>query len=199
MGMTGTKAAGTAREKLLQAALSLMLQRGYNATTVDEMCAQAGVSKGSFYHFFQSKDQIGLAALERYYEEGLQRLLGGRFMLEREPVARLLGFLQHVETHSGEFWGHGCLLGTFAIDLAETHPGIRRQVAKRFERLAEALSELFEPIAGPDGGHPTALELATGYLAALEGAIVLARAFHDPGRIHSVLEAYRRQLDVAGV
>jgi TetR/AcrR family transcriptional repressor of nem operon len=197
--MAKAKTGGSAREKILAAALTLMLQKGYSATTVDDMCEEAGVSKGSFYHFFESKDEVGLAALELYYQEGMKRLLGGRFVLERDPVRRLVGFLEHVEAHSEEFWGRGCLLGTFAVDLAETHPAIRKQVARRFERLAEAFSGLFEPIAGPRGGHPTPVELATGYLATLEGAIVLARAFHDPERIRSVLEAYRRQLDVAAV
>jgi hypothetical protein len=56
------------------------------------------------------------------------------------------------------------------------------------------LSRLFEPLAAPDGEDPTAKKLATSYLVALEGSIVLARAFNEPNRIRTGLETFRGQL-----
>ncbi len=196
--MTVIETKTTAREKLLAAAQELMLERGYNATTVDEICTHAGVSKGSFYHFFDSKEELGLATLEAYYNQGIATLMSGPFTREEDPTKKLFGFLEQTEKHSEEFWGHGCLLGTFAVDLAETHPLIRQRVAEQFDRLALELSRLFEPLAAPDGGGPTAKELATSYLVALEGSIVLAKAFDDPSRIRAGLETFRRQLEVGG-
>ncbi len=179
----------------MASAQKLMLERGYNAATVDDICAHAGVSKGSFYHFFDSKEELGLAILEAYYNQGISTLMSGPFTREEDRTKKLLGFLKQTEKHSEEFWGHGCLLGTFAVDLAETHPLIRQRVADQFDRLTLELSRLFEPLAAPKGKSPTAREFATSYLVTLEGSIVLARAFNDSGRIRAGLETFRRQLE----
>jgi TetR/AcrR family transcriptional repressor of nem operon len=53
-----------ARPKLLDAALSVIRTKGYSATSVDELCAAAGVTKGAFFHYFKSKDELGVAAEE---------------------------------------------------------------------------------------------------------------------------------------
>ena len=53
--------AQNSRKQILEAAETLVLQKGYAAATVDEICAAAGTSKGSFYHFFKSKEEMGLA------------------------------------------------------------------------------------------------------------------------------------------
>ena len=192
--MATTTAKTTARDKLLEAACELMLERGYAATTVDDICSHAGVSKGSFYHFFDSKEELGLAALEQYYEEGSSRLMTGPFVQEQDPQRKLLGFLRHTEENAGQFWGRGCLLGTFAVDLAATHPEIRERVAEMFDGVAQRMSAMFEPVAAARGRRTSAQELAESYLAALEGGIVLARAFNDPRRIRQSLEAFRCQV-----
>ena len=57
------------REKLLRTAERLMLRDGYSATRVDDVLRHAGLSKGSFYHFFDSKEALGLAALEHYFAD----------------------------------------------------------------------------------------------------------------------------------
>ena len=72
------------REKLVRTAERLMLRDGYSATRVDEVIRKAGLSKGSFYHFFDSKESLGLAALERYYTDRVGRLAAGA------AIARLL-------------------------------------------------------------------------------------------------------------
>lgn len=196
--MLATKQRTTAREKLLTAAQELMLERGYNATTVDDICTHAGVSKGSFYHFFDSKEGLGLATLEEYYNNGIARLMSGPFTREEDPIRRLEGFLVQTEEYSVELWGQGCLLSTFAVDLGGTHPLIRQRVAEQFDRLAMELSRLFEPLASRDGEGPTSKDLATSYLVALEGSIVLARAFNQPSRIRTGLETFRGHLNLAG-
>lgn len=182
-----------ARERIIGAALELMLGRGYSATTVDEICEAAKASKGSFYHAFASKEDLGLAALETYYDLGLQRLLSGAFADAAEPLERLIGFLKQTEAQSMNFWAHGCLLGTFAMDLAETNSTIRQRVASLFDDLAAKLAPLFAP-ASELHLESSPLQLAASYLIALEGSIVMARAFNDPLRIREGLASFRRQL-----
>ena len=65
------------KDKLIEAALRLMLAKGYPATTVDEICASAGVSKGSFYHFFATKEELALAAVQAKPLPAAGRAAGG--------------------------------------------------------------------------------------------------------------------------
>ena len=62
-----------AREKLLDASLGLIRERGFSAMTVDNLCARAGVTKGAFFHYFKTKDELGVAAAQHWSEvtEGL--------------------------------------------------------------------------------------------------------------------------------
>ena len=117
----------------------------------------------------------------------------GPFTTEEDPVKKLFGFLKQTEKNALLFWGSGCLLGTFAIDLAETSPQIRGQVAQKFDDLSKKLSILFKPVGGPPG--PTARELTDSYLTVLEGSIVMAKSFNEPDRIRKGLTLFRRQVE----
>ena len=178
--------------KLMESAQILMLANGYHGTTVDDICKDAGVSKGSFYHFFSSKEELGLSALELYYSVGGARMMSGPFTEETDPRKKLDGFLKQTEENSLDFWGSGCLLGTFAIDLAETNPDIRSKVAELFENLGDTLSSLFAAVATE---QMSAKELTDSYLTALEGSIVMAKSFNEPGRIRQALTLFRKQME----
>jgi TetR/AcrR family transcriptional repressor of nem operon len=179
-------------EKIMDAALRLMLSKGYPATTVDEICAEAGVSKGSFYHFFKTKEDLGLAAIERFYRRGAEEMQNGPFTELTDPVERALGFLDHVEARSTYLWTDGCLLGNFALELADTNPNVREQVSRMFGQLAARMAAVFEPIADRAGRNgPTARGLGEMFLAVLEGSIVLAKAHQDPGRIPQAVKRFR--------
>jgi len=56
------------KRKLVDAGVNLMRRRGFNATTVDDICAAAGVTKGAFFHYFKSKDDLATAAVIRFHE-----------------------------------------------------------------------------------------------------------------------------------
>lgn len=186
--------ASTVKDQLIQSALRLMLDKGYAGTTVDEICEAAGSSKGSFYYFFETKEDIGLAALESFYDGAQKLIQSGRYTEIEDPVKRAFGYLDHAEAVSKKIWGDGCLLGTFATDLARTRPAIRKRVIALFERTTAAVAQIFAPIAARRRKGPTAVQLAEQYLAILEGSIVLARAHDDWKRIPQGLQAFREYL-----
>jgi TetR/AcrR family transcriptional regulator, transcriptional repressor for nem operon len=169
-----------------------MLRYGYAATAVDEICAKAGVTKGSFYHFFETKEELGLAVLDAFYEQGAARVLSGKFAEANDPYQRLRGLFDHLETIGPEIWRHGCLIGNFACEHAESSQLIRRRVARMFEELANRLAPVFQPIAR-DGRE--AIELAEQTLMVIEGAVIMARAYDDPRRIASGLRQFRRMVE----
>ncbi len=188
--------APTTREKLLHAGLALMLSKGYAATTVEEICAAAGVSKGSFYHAFDSKEALGLAILDDWFQRQMDAYGKGPHREIRDPRARALAFIDHVERTAAGMWRHGCLLGVFALDMADSSPTIQTRLAELFERMACGLARLFEPLlAGVPRGRPSARELADQFIAMVEGSIVLAKAYQDGRRIADGVRTFRRYLE----
>ena len=183
---------GATQPKILQAASDLMLARGYSATSVDEICSTAGVSKGSFYHFFSSKEELGLAVLNRFYQEGMQRVGGGGYLRITEPLERLEGFFDHLEAVAPEFWQRGCLLGNFATEVAESNPVIHARVTELFDDMVRRLAPLFAAVLGD---AEEASSLAEEMLMVLEGSIIMARVHDDPSRISSGLRHFRRAVE----
>ncbi|UCE64694.1 MAG: TetR/AcrR family transcriptional regulator [Nitrospirota bacterium] len=188
-----------AKEKIVQSAIRLMLDKGYAGTTVDEICENAGVSKGSFYHFFKSKEDIGVAALDGFIKRGEELMRLGHFMEVEDPIQRAFAYLDHAETVSKDLWGDGCLLGNFALDLARTHPAIRARVTALFDGTIDKLAQIFQPIADFREDGPTGIQLAEQYIAMLEGSIVLAKAHDDWKRIPRGIQAFRGYLRLLAV
>lgn len=190
----------SSRERLLDAARELMLSKGYSATRVDEICEAAGASKGSFYHSFGSKEELGLATLSSVHQEGIRILTSGPHRAIEDPLAHALAFVDHAEAVAEEIWAQGCLLGSFATELGETHPAIRAEVSRLFTEVAALLAEIFAPVAAVArdagrAGAPSAGDLAEQFLIAVEGSIVLARAHGDPSRVSKGVRTFRRSLD----
>jgi TetR/AcrR family transcriptional regulator, transcriptional repressor for nem operon len=185
------------RSRIIDAARELMLARGYSATSVDDICSSAKVSKGSFYHSFASKAELGLAVLDAFYQHGVSRLRNGDYVRNPDPVGRLMGFFDHLEVVAPELWEHGCLLGNFATELAESSPEIHARVGELFDQLVEGMTPVFEPF-GDD-----AKALAEQLLNVLEGSIIMGRAHSDPGRIAVGVGRFRRviemQMDALGI
>jgi TetR/AcrR family transcriptional repressor of nem operon len=184
--------ASPSRTNILKTASNLMLRYGYAATSVDDICTKAGVTKGSFYHFFGTKEELGLAVLNAFYEEGVARVANGAFVAMHDPFECLHGLFDHLEAIGPELWRHGCLMGNFACELGESNPPIRQRVAHMFEELANRLTPFFRPIARDRG---EAAELAEQTLVVIEGAIIMAKAHDDPNRITLGLRRFRRAIE----
>lgn len=180
------------RDKLVRAAEELMLRNGYSATRVDEVIRKAGVTKGSFYHFFDSKEALGLAALERYYADRVERLASGSFAAESEPSRRAHGFVDHAYHVAADLWTTGCLLASFAADAAGSSPAISKVLRKRVDDLRALLMDLLGPFASAE---VTAADLAEQFLICVEGSIVLARIYDDPLYLQHGLAQFRRCLE----
>ena len=184
------------KERLLAAAKALVLANGYAGTTVDSICEKAGLTKGSFYHFFKSKEELGLAVLEWSMRKGGEILSEGSHAKVADPVERAFAFLRHVEHSSKELWANGCLLGTFSLELADTNERMRKTVSRMFSEVVDLFAARFAPVVEQGSGMPSAIDLANQYLAILEGSIILAKAHRDPSRIASALRAFRENLSL---
>ena len=184
------------KERILAAAKELFLARGYAATTVDAICEKAELTKGSFYYFFDSKEDLGLAVLEWSLGRGMQMLANGSYVRIVDPVEKTFAFLEHLEKCSPEVWRGGCLLGSFSLELAETNSRMQQAVAGMFQSVADYFAEQLQPIAAQCAGKqaPTASDLADTLLGSVEGSIILAKAHRDPTRIPKAIRGFRLSL-----
>jgi TetR/AcrR family transcriptional regulator, transcriptional repressor for nem operon len=114
-------AATQSKNRILAGAKELFLARGYAATTVDAICEKAQLTKGSFYYFFDSKEDLGLAVLDWSLRRSAQMLASGPHVGIVDPVEKAFAFLEHLEKCFPELWSGGCLLGSFSMELADTN------------------------------------------------------------------------------
>lgn len=185
-----------AREKLLETAQHLMLAKGYTATSVEEICEAANLTKGSFFHYFASKDELGKAVLDRYVITVFQAIHQAPFLKKSDPLQRLYGYIDFmVALAKDPARRSGCLLGNFAQVLSDTHPEIRTQCAAHFTALAAMLKQELDAakavykVKGLDTGA-----LADHFIALFEGSLMLAKTRQDLDVIEKNLRHYKNYL-----
>src|ERR1700722_3981054 len=172
-----------AREKLLEAAFLLIREKGYSATSVEELCVEAGVTKGSLFHHFQSKDALAVAAADRWSEVSRTLFQTAPYHKHRDPLDRFLGYLNFRKALlKGEVAQFSCLAGTMVQEAYGTHAAIREACAATFSDHAAPLdADIAEPIK-LYGVHAkwSAQSLALYTQAVLQGAFILAKATGGP-------------------
>ena len=174
-----------AREKVLEAATNVIRAKGYSATTVDDLCAAAGVTKGAFFHHFKSKEALGVAAAHFWSERTGAFFASEAYHNHPDPLDRVLGYLDArksmLDRQVPEFT---CLVGTMVQELYDASPDIRQACrASISEHAARIEVDIAEAIKAY-GITPewTAHSLALYTQAVLQGAFILAKA-HGNGEI----------------
>ena len=195
--IASTELSGTKR-KLVDAGVKLMRARGYNATTVDDICADAGVTKGGFFHYFKSKDDIAHSALAHFHEDRMKSYEDAPFRKLADPLDRVYGRLDFVKTSVGgdHHVTKGCLIGMFAQELAVTNPEIGEVCQNYFERMVRDFSrDLAEAKAAhaPDAKFD-AKAVAQFYLSLVQGSLMLAKIAGKNDVLHENIEQFRSHL-----
>ena len=174
-----------ARDKLIASGSELMHERGYTAVGVSEICARAGVQKGSFYHFFPSKVELALAVIDRYAGAGgpaLEELRHG----DGAPLERLAAHLEGLylgQMAVRESCGKvlGCPIGNLGLEMSTQEPALRERLRGEFERTIDGFETVLQQ-AIDDGELPPrdTRRAARSILALVEGTVMLAKMKDDP-------------------
>ncbi len=186
------------KRKLVDAGVTLMRARGYNATTVDEICSNAGVTKGGFFHYFKSKDELAKAALARFYEGKAQDFADAPFRKLVDPLDRVFGRLDYVKKSIGgpAQLTKGCLIGVFAQELSFTNPELRSACQEALLRTANDLEKdlveakaLYAPTAD---FNPKKVSLF--YVSFIQGGLLVAKAAESNAVLMDNIENFRSYL-----
>lgn len=171
------------KTKLLDATLGVVRAKGYNATTVDDICRAAGVTKGSFFYYFKSKEDLAVAAADHFQAMAAGLFAAAPYQSHADPLDRVLGYIEfRAMILKGELPEFTCLLGTMVQEAYQTHPAIRAACERGiFGHAAEVAKDivLAKEKYAPDATW-TAESLANFTQAVLQGAFVLAKARGDP-------------------
>jgi TetR/AcrR family transcriptional repressor of nem operon len=188
-----------ARRKLLDAALSLIRAQGYSATSIDALCAEAGVAKGSFFHHFRDKEALAVAAAEYWSETTGELFARAPYHDAADPLDRVLGYIDLrrslIARSIPEFT---CLVGTMAQEAYQTSPAIRAACeASIFGHAATLEGDIAEAMRRrkPDADF-TARSLAQHTQAVLQGAFVLAKASGRPEIAAESVDHLRRYIEL---
>jgi TetR/AcrR family transcriptional repressor of nem operon len=174
------------RDRLIQAAIDLIFKRGYANVGVQELCEQAGVKKGSFYHFFASKRDLTLAALEQHwqiYRAGIESCVSAP-MSPYERVQRLFDSL-HREYQSRSDAGDtltGCAFGTLSMEVSAHDTVLREALEQVFREWAGLFKRVFQD-AIHAGELPATTDAALAgetLLAYLEGVLLMVKTSQNP-------------------
>lgn len=176
------KKVSATKQKLLDISTQLMMSKGYNATTVEEVCKMADVTKGAFFHYFKTKEDLGVNVLHAYWQKRYRQFSESDWMNADHPREQIRQFLMMIaDVFMNDANGFTCLAGSFAMELANTSTVFRQLVSDLFHEWTEQVKPILQSAkmraSAPD--HIDVDSLADYIIVVVEGALVLALARQD--------------------
>jgi TetR/AcrR family transcriptional repressor of nem operon len=186
------------KARILDAALRVIRTKGYSATTIDDVCATAGLTKGSFFHHFKSKDELALAATAHFAAMADGLFAAAPYRTLSDPRDRVIGYVKFRKSIlTGDLPEFTCLLGTLVQEAYETHPAIREACDKYISAHAALVEQdiaAAKRICAPKAKWSPA-SLALFMQAALQGAFILAKAKHGPQIAAECIDHLQRYIE----
>jgi len=181
-----------AREKILSAAQSLIELRGYSALGVAEICKTAGVPKGSFYYFFESKEALALAVIDEHWaaeQSDWSRILKG----DAEPLQRLQQLFE--ATEASQQAGQqscgtisGCMFGNLSLEMSNQTEAVRGRLQKIFEAQVDMVESVIdEALERGEIAVSDTREAARSVVAQLEGQVLFAKLYSSTTPLNALL------------
>ena len=194
-----TEAQHQSKTKFLDAALHVFRSKGYTATRIEDVCATAGLTKGSFFHHFDTKEALAVAAAEHWSVNTSGLFASAPYRAVPDPLARLLAYVDFRKAIlQGELPQFTCLVGTMVQEVYDTHPAIRaacdRSISEHAATLEADIAECMRQYGVK--GDWTASSLALYTQAVIQGAFILAKAKGGPAVAADCIDHLRRYLEL---
>jgi len=175
------------KQEIIEAALELFWETSYNNVGINTICKKANIQKGSFYHYFKSKDELALDVLDLIWEQKSAEMSEYFDDKSMTPINRLIFFGQKMTEQSwimleehGNFLG--CPFGNFALEMSTQNREVREKVDEVFKAKIKKVSELFEEAqeVGEIVKSVDAYELASLMNSCVQGASIISKIRNDP-------------------
>jgi TetR/AcrR family transcriptional regulator, transcriptional repressor for nem operon len=187
---------GEARARLIAAAQLLVRRKGFAATSVDELCAAAGVTKGAFFHHFPSKEALGVALIDDWTVTTGAMFAAHPYNSLPDPLDRVFAYLDLRREILGQpIAEFSCVAGTTVQEAFESSVPMReaasRSITSGFDHVRRHLDAALRlhPVPGV-----TAESLAQQFQVAVQGGIILAKALNDPAPARAAFDHLERYL-----
>jgi len=187
------------KTRILNAALQVIRSKGYSATRIEDVCEAAGLTKGSFFHHFSTKEELAIAAADYWSEVTSGLFAAAPYHAPADPLERVLAYVDFRKALlRGELPEFTCLVGTMTQEVYETHTAIRDACNASISSHAGTLVPDIEAAREKYGlqGDWTSESLALFTQAALQGAFILAKAKNDVGAAIEAVDHLHRYIEL---
>lgn len=184
--------ANTTKQRLLETGLTLLLKQGYNHLGIQELLAATGTPRGSFYHYFGSKEDFALQVIDRYMEEvhaGLEACVTDTSLRPLERARRFFELSRDKYATDGYL---GCMLGGLGQELAGVSDTFAAKIEWCFSEVTRYIAMALDD-ARQSGDLPADTdvdEMASLLLNCWEGAALRSRLWRDPEPLDRMLDFY---------
>jgi TetR/AcrR family transcriptional repressor of nem operon len=181
------------RDKLIEISIQAMSIKGFNNTGIAEILAVAKVPKGSFYHYFKSKDDLGLAIIEHYGQQLRAGLNDHLAIAEGSALTRLRGYFETILTYFESKLGScNCLLGNLGQELSMQNAVMRDAIFVHYRALENVIADCLRQAKaeGELASHQDEQMLAKMFFASWEGCLVRARLEQSEQPLRDLIYLY---------
>jgi TetR/AcrR family transcriptional repressor of nem operon len=187
------------KTKFLDAALHVIRAKGYTATRIEDVCETAGLTKGSFFHHFKSKEELAIAAAEHWGAVTTAAFASAPYQALADPLDRLLAYVEFRKAIlQGELPEFTCFAGTTIQEVYETHPAVRQASEKTISDHVAVVEGDISAAMSKYGiqAEWSAESLALYTQAVIQGAFILAKAKRDAKVAADCIDHLHRYLEM---
>jgi TetR/AcrR family transcriptional regulator, transcriptional repressor for nem operon len=184
------------RERILDAAMYLFWENGYHGTGMAEVLKRARARSGSFYYFFESKETVLEAVLDRYLESLEKVILEPAFARHRDPIQRIFAILSGYRKRViGTEFQYGCPLGRLALEIDPLQRRARRKLAANFDAWCGAIKRCLDDARERLPANLNPNEVSRFVLTVMEGAVMQSRVAASIDPFDASVNQLRRYFD----
>ncbi len=186
----------SSREKIVHTASELFYKQGYHQTGINQIIAESGVAKATFYSHFKSKEDLGVEYLrerDRQDTEAVKAMIDGI----EDPYEKYMSLVKGLKNHMIETDFRGCAFGNMAVEITEPSHPMRQEVRQHDDRFRSILKEIIRDLknSSPKYKKINVDDTVDAYHLLVEGALTASKNYHDPWPIDRAVKAVEKLIE----